>query len=252
MGDDAMPFDSSRLPETVLPVRARGLCYAAGGRTLVQDLDLSIEPGGCVVLMGPNGAGKSLTLRLLHGLLRPTAGTVSWGGRGMSLAVRRRQAMVFQRPVLLRRSAAANIDYALKAHGVPHAERRARTWDALTMAGLETLADSPALKLSGGEQQRLSAARALAARPALLFLDEPTASLDPASTLAIEDLVRRARADGTTVVLVTHDAGQARRLADRVLFLHGGRLLEDAQADQFFAHPRSEAARAFLDGRIHL
>jgi tungstate transport system ATP-binding protein len=154
--------------------------------------------------------------------------------------------------VLLRRSAAANIRYALRAHGVNGAALKARTRDWLERADLLALADQPARVLSGGEQQRLAIARALSHGPEVLFLDEPTASLDPASTIAIERLVQAAHTAGTKIVLVTHDLGQARRFADEVIFLYRGRVEEVSPAGRFFVAARSAKARAFLEGRIVL
>ena len=235
------------LPAPLLPMRARGLTLEIGGRTVIDALDLTLTAGGTTVVMGPNGAGKSLLLKLMHGLATPGAGEVLWGGRPPCPATRRRQAMVFQRPVLLRRSVAANVDFVLAARGRRDPARR----DALLdQAGLLDLARQPARRLSGGEQQRLALAAALATEPDVLLLDEPTASLDPASVLRIEEIVRAAQASGTKVVFVTHDAGQARRLAHDVVFLHRGRLAEHAPAARFFAAPASGAARDYLDGRI--
>jgi len=235
----------------ILPLEARGLVYEAAGRRLIDGLDLSVPPGALTAVLGPNGAGKSLLLRLLHGLLIPSAGRISWAGRPADASIRRRQAMVFQKPVLLRRSAAANLDYALRLRGaLPAAARRARRAELLAMGSLEHLAGTPARLLSGGEQQRLALVRALALDPEILFLDEPTASLDPAATLAIERLILDAHARGTTVLLVTHDRDQARRLARRVALVVGGRVVEEAPTETFFTAPRSEAAQAFLAGRL--
>ena len=235
-------------PAGLWPVTVEGARLAAGGRALLDGLTLTLEPGGLGVLMGPNGAGKSLTLRLLAGLIAPAAGRVRWGEAAAPPmgAV----ALVFQRPVLLRRSAAANLDHALRLARVPRPERAARRDALLALCGLEDEARRPARALSGGEQQRLAMARALAFRPRLLLLDEPTASLDPQAAAAIEALTRAAVADGATALMVTHDVGQARRLADRVRFLHRGRVVEDAPAATFFDAPQSEAARAYLAGRL--
>jgi len=236
----------------ILPLAAEGLVFEVGQRRLIDGIDLVLEQGPLTAVMGPNGAGKSLLLRLLHGLLQTTAGRITWAGAPVSRATRLRQAMVFQRPVLLRRSVAANLRYALRVHGVGGAalESAAEHW--LVRAGLAELAARPARVLSGGEQQRLALARALASDPDVLFLDEPTASLDPASVLAIERLVLQARDAGTKIVLVTHDLGQARRLADEIVFLYRGRVEERAPAGAFFCGPRSDRARAFVDGRIVL
>lgn len=236
----------------ILPVHARGLAFEAGGRRLIDGLDLTLQPSVRTVVMGPNGAGKSLLLRLLHGLLEPSAGAILWGGRPADAAVRRRQAMVFQRPVLLRRSACANVTHALRARGVPRRQRQERAQAVLTAAGLAAFARTPARLLSGGEQQRLAMARALSLEPDVLFLDEPSANLDPASTLAIERLIQEAHEAGTKIVLVTHDIGQARRLADEVVFLHRGRVAERSPAALFFEAPASAEAGAFLEGRLVL
>ena len=226
---------------------AVGLVYRSGDRTLIDGIDLQIPRAGRTVVMGANGAGKSLLLRLLHGLLLPSAGHVRWGGRPLDDALRQQQAMVFQRPVLLRRSVAANIRFVLKLRGRAD---QARIGAILDEVGLAAHAHQPARLLSGGEQQRLALARALATDPQVLFLDEPTASLDPASTAAIETIVNRAHARGTKIMFVTHDLGQARRLADDVIFLHYGQLAEQSPAQRFFDDPVSQAARDYLDGRL--
>ncbi len=233
----------------ILPGEAHGLVLDVDGQRLIDGVDLRLASPGVTVIMGPNGAGKSLLLRLLHGLIPPTAGRISWGGGPLSEAVRARQAMVFQRPVLLRRSVAANIDFVLKLRGKAAAERRDALLDHV---GLVDHAALPARLLSGGEQQRLALARALAIGPEVLFLDEPTASLDPASMQRIEQIVGAAGRNGTKIVFVTHEQGQAKRLADDVVFLHRGRILEHTAADRFFDRPESEAARDYLAGRILL
>lgn len=227
----------------------RGLVYRVGDANLIDGIDLSIPRGTLTVVMGPNGAGKSLLLRLLHGLLTPTSGEVLWGGRTLDDGLRRHQAMVFQRPVLLRRSVAANVRFVLKLRGPA---TRERTMDLLREVGLAAQADQPARLLSGGEQQRLSLARALALEPQVLFLDEPTASLDPASTAAIEAIVQRAHERGTKSIFVTHDLGQARRLAEDVVFLNRGRLAEHTPAREFFDTPATQAACDYLAGRLIL
>ncbi len=241
---DAPPEDRDGL----WPVSIEGATLSAGGRRLLDGLSFTLPGGGVTALMGPNGAGKSLALRMIAGLIRPDAGAVRWGAR--ETPGKGAVALVFQRPVLLRRSAAGNLDHALAVAGVGRRERAARRAELLALAGLESLADRPARALSGGEAQRLALARALAARPRLLLLDEPTASLDPAAVAAIEELTRRVVAGGATVLLVTHDAGQARRLAGRALFMHAGRIVEDAPAARLLVAPRSPQAQAYLAGRL--
>ena len=235
----------------LFPIASEGLSYVApDGVELLRDVTLRLDARRRTVIMGPNGAGKSLLLRLLHGLVSPTRGAVTWAGAPASEAVRARQAMVFQRPMLLRRSAEANIRFVL--HGLDAAAAAERTAAILQRARLGHVARSPARLLSGGEQQRLAIARALALQPDVLFLDEPCASLDPASTAAVEDMIEAAHAEGTKIVLVTHDLGQARRLADEVVFMHNGTITEQLPAARFFAEPVSGAARDYLAGRIPL
>jgi tungstate transport system ATP-binding protein len=235
-----------------LPLRLEGVGYAPRGVPLLHDITLTLEPGQRTVVMGPNGAGKSLLLRLCHGLLAPTSGAISCNGAGVGItpAVRARQAMVFQRPVHLRRSALANLTFALKVRGAPRRLRRARAEAALARFGLAALADRPARLLSGGEQQRLALARAWLLEPELLFLDEPTSALDPAAARDVEAAIDAFHADGATVVLTTHDRAQARRHADRAVFLVRGRLVEAGEAEAFFASPKTREARAFLAGEI--
>ncbi len=229
--------------------RTRDLTFAVGGKPLVDHVDLALATDSFTVIMGPNGAGKSLLVRLLHGLIPPTSGEVLWGGQPISAGVRKRQSMVFQRPVLLRRSVAANIDFVLSLRGRAD---RARRRDILEMVGLADRERQQARLLSGGEQQRLALGRALATDPQVLFLDEPTASLDPASVLMIEQIVGDAHARGVKIVFITHDLGQARRLADDVVFMHRGKLVEHTRAERFFNEPASRAARDYVAGRIVL
>jgi tungstate transport system ATP-binding protein len=228
---------------------ARGVGLEREGKRLLDGIDLALGAHGITIVMGPNGAGKSLLLKVLHGLVAPSRGTVLSGGLPLCEAARRRQAMVFQTPVLLRRSVDANVDFALRSRGGADPARR----DALLAhVGLAGRGGQSARLLSGGEQQRLALARALATRPEVIFLDEPTASLDPASVMLFEEIVRAAEAAGTKIVFVTHDVAQARRLARDVVFLARGRLREHAPADRFFRAPASAEAAAYLAGRLVL
>ena len=238
---------------TSLPLRLTGVRYAVGGTTLIPDLDLTLNGRGLTTVLGPNGAGKSLTLRLCHGLIEPTAGKIEWLGPGAESRVsphRRRDVMVFQRPVMLRRSALSNLIHALALAGFGYRARRKAARAALDRFGLSNLASRPARVLSGGEQQRLALARAWALRPEILFLDEPTANLDPTATRAVETMIGEFIRDGIRVVMTTHDLGQARRLADEVLFLNRGRLVEQASAACFFDRPQTPEAAAFLRGDL--
>ncbi len=233
----------------ILPLTFRDVSFEIGGIRLIKDLNCTLEAGPRTMILGANGAGKSLFLRLCHGLIRPTTGRVLWqGAKGRDPADA--QAMVFQRPVMLRRSVAANVDYALKLRGMAAAERRAAVEDALGHTGLRRLSLTPARVLSIGEQQKLALARAWALQPEVLFLDEPTASLDPTATHAVEQIINAIDAAGTRIVMTTHDLGQARRLGDEVMFLNRGRLLEMAPADRFFKQPENDLAQAFLKGEL--
>jgi tungstate transport system ATP-binding protein len=242
-----------RAPDSDLPIILDDVTVQAGTVTILDHVSLRLGAGGPTVLIGPNGSGKTTLLRVLMGLLptsggRVTSGTITWGGRELVPPVRR--SFLFQRPTMLRRSAVGNIRYALATAGVSRRERAARAAALLDRVGLGDLSERPARRLSGGEQQRLSLARALARDPTVLFLDEPTASLDPAATKTIEDLIRAVADSGVKVVMATHDLGEARRLADDVMLLHRGRIVETQPAASFFANPQSEQARTFLAGEL--
>ncbi|HSC94174.1 MAG TPA: phosphate ABC transporter ATP-binding protein [Burkholderiales bacterium] len=231
----------------MLPLVLDQVSFAAGGRPIIDRVSMEINAGPRTVILGPNGAGKSVLMRLCHGLLAPTAGTIAWRG---SVNGRLRQAMVFQRPVMLRRSAVANIAYGLKLNGVSPRERELRARDVLDAVGLAGIADRPARVLSGGEQQRLALARAWVLGPEVLFLDEPTANLDPGAARDIETLIGQIRAGGTKIVMTTHNLGQAKRLGDEILFLNQGRLVERTPVGQFFTKPASAEAEAFIRGEL--
>ena len=236
-------------PVHILPLVVDGLGFGVREQWLIKDVSFSLGARGRTFIVGPNGAGKSILLRLCHGLLSPTTGTVRWAS-GSSRQQRQRQAMVFQKPVLFRRSARANVEYALSVRGVAKKDVRQRADDALEATGLTGIAHRQARVLSGGEQQRLVLARAWALRPRVLFLDEPAAHLDPAATAAIEDVIEQISNAGSKIIMVTHDLGQVRRLADEVLFLHQGQLLEQTASEDFLTHAKTQEARAFVEGQL--
>jgi tungstate transport system ATP-binding protein len=230
-----------------LPIEARRLTVRLGGHNALDGIDLLLDGAEPIAVLGANGAGKSVLLRTLHGLIAPTGGTVSWSG---SASRPRDQAMLFQRPVLLRRGALANVEYALAANGTSGDERRSRALEALTRVGLAHLSTRPARVLSGGEQQRLALARAWALRPRVMFLDEPTASLDPAAASEVERIIGEIRAAGTALIFTTHHLGLARRIASEIVFLHEGRVTERTDTKAFFNSPRSVEAAAYLQGEL--
>ncbi len=232
----------------LLPLRVRSLCYANQSGNLLNNLTLDIKNAGITIILGHNGAGKSLLIRLLHGLLKSSQGSIDWNQQSpQDINVRLRQSMVFQKTVLLRRSVAANIDYVL---ALRHRRNKVHRNNILKRAGLETRSNQPARSLSGGEQQRLAIARALACEPEVLFLDEPTASLDPSATAHIERQVDQASRQSVKIIMITHDIAQARRLADDVIFMHSGSVSEHSSAEQFFTKPTSDAGRNYLNAYI--
>ncbi len=243
---DRTPQTATGVLGSALPIRFSGVGYQVGSVSILKGIDLEVGGGPPTILLGPNGSGKTTLLKLAMGLITPTSGTITYGGRDTPTPGTR--AFVFQKPMMLRRTAAANIAYALKAAG--RRLDRAETLRLLSEVGLEGLGERPARRLSGGEQQRVALARALARDPEVLFLDEPTASLDPASTKAVEDIVARTAEAGVKIVMTTHDLGQARRLASEVVFLAKGRLVERAPAEDFFAEPATDEARRFLAGDL--
>jgi tungstate transport system ATP-binding protein len=234
---------------SILPLALENVSYGSAGQPIISNVSLRIDAGPSSIILGANGAGKSVLMRLMHGLLAPTSGMVSWREKDRE-RVRRLQAMVFQRPVMLRRSALANVVYALAVAGVSAAEREAQALAALDEVGLRHLAHRPARVLSGGEQQRLALARAWALHPEVLFLDEPTANLDPGAAREIETVIKAFDAAGTKIVMATHNLGQARRLGDEVIYLQAGCVMERAPIEQFFARPATAEAAAFMIGEL--
>lgn len=221
--------------------------YIAGGATLLDGISHAFPRGQCTVLVGPNGAGKSLLLKISHGILPPARGVVEWARKqGGPLG----HTMVAQRPLMMRRTAKANLVHALALAGVGYAARHRQAHAALEKFRLGHLAEKPATKLSGGEQQRLAIARAAAIGADVIFLDEPTSALDPASTQEIEAMIAVLRSDGVTVIMSTHALPQAKRLADHMVMMHKGTIIESGPADTFFNAPVMPQTRAFLAGDL--
>ena len=231
-----------------LPICLDGVCVSRGAVAMLDRVTLQIGAGAPTVIVGPNGSGKTTLLRASMGLIAPTGGRITWGGADRSPPSRR--AFVFQHPTMLRRTAAGNLLYALRTAGFPGARRSERIEELLALVGLGGLGRRPARRLSGGERQRLALARALARDPAVLFLDEPTASLDPAATQAIESVIRTVASSGIKVVMSTHDLREAGRIAGEIVLLHRGRLVESGPAAQFLASPTTPEARSFVAGEL--
>ena len=237
-----------RAPTSDLPLILSDVSLDAGETRILRHLNLTIARGAPTLIVGPNGSGKTSLLRLCMGLAKPSAGWITWGGCFGGGPERR--AIVFQRPVMLRRSVAANVAYALAQAGTPRQLRASRAAALLDRVGLSDLALRPARRLSGGEQQRLALARALARDPEILLLDEPTANLDPAATRSVEEIVLMAAQSGIKIVMASHDLGQVRRLAGDVIFLVRGALCERKLVIDFLDNPSTPEAFAFLRGDL--
>ena len=233
---------------SILPLTLKAATARMRGKKLVGPVDLMVGTDGFTIVIGPNGAGKTTLLRLMHGLQRCSSGAVDWAVP--NLQARKRQAFVFQAPIMMRRRVVESIAYPLRLHGVDKTAAMAKASQYAIRFGLGELQQSWAPMLSGGEKQKLSLARALITEPEVLFLDEPCANLDGSATREIETLLLAERAHGTRIIMSTHNMGQAKRLADDVLFLHKGTVLESREAKAFFASPLTTEANAFINGDI--
>jgi len=215
------------------------------GKVVIGPTDLVLQPDGPTIIIGPNGSGKTTLLRVMHGIERVTSGTVTWQHNDPS-----QHAFVFQSPIVLRRSVYENLAYPLRLIQTPKPEVAQAVDHWLERIGLADMRHSPALRLSGGERQKLAIARALIRKPQVLFLDEPCANLDGHATREIEALLQEATAAGTRLVMSTHDMGQARRLAQELVFMLGGKVHDVGDAETLFAHPANKELSAFLRGDI--
>ena len=232
------------MSRSLIRLEAAGLCF--GAVQALQGINLDLRQGDRLALVGANGSGKTSLLRLLSGQLAPSSGR-----RLVPNDKPPRLAMVFQRPFLLNLSVRRNLLIALWLANVPAAERHQRVEQSLERVGLQALAERPARALSGGQQQRLALARAWGVRPDILFLDEPTASLDPSAKREVETLIEDFGREGMALVMSTHNLGQAKRLASRVVVLGAGRLLAEGATEDFFSRRDLplEAAQ-FLKGEL--
>lgn len=218
--------------DSVLPIKCENLSLLVNGKQLLDSIDLMIPNHSFSILLGPNGAGKSLLMRVLAGIISPTSGKIWWGNSGPEAIKRHKIGFLPQRPVMLRRSVRENLAFGLKL--TKQYRGRSQIDNLLDKHNLLALANHYAPYLSGGEQQKLALIRALSMRPDVLFLDEPTASLDIQSCHTIETMLRHAHNDGITCLYVTHNLGQAKRLGSHVMTLEQGKLAELVKSDQFF------------------
>ena len=236
-------------PIDLLPIKLDKLNYNSSNNQIITNANITVYSKDITVIMGPNGSGKSVLVKLLHGLLTPTTGNISYNNSPLDKSVRRLQAMVFQTPTLLRRSVLSNMVFVNSINGevdITYCKR------LLNLLGLKAFQSYPAHLLSAGEKQRLSLARALVLKPYILFLDEPTANLDPASIQLIEKIVKNASKSGVKIIFITHDIGQAKRIADDIIFINKGKIIEYTEASLFFQNPQTKETAAYLDGNIIL
>ena len=228
-----------------LPIYIKDLSLILDERKILSSLNLSINSDDVTVIMGPNGAGKSIFLKILNGILTPTSGCITWNNKKQFSDTLNTQAFVFQKPILLRRSVIANLDYMDSVLGYKKKISKDRL---LEIVQLKKQKNQPARMLSLGEQQRLSLIRSLMLRPNLLLLDEPTANLDPASTKIIEDIVLNLKMMGIKIIFVTHNILQAKRIADDIIFLNEGKMVEHLNKQEFFSNSKSIEVQNYLNG----
>ena len=232
----------------MFPLIAENLVVEVKGKRILGPIGLNLSKGDIAVILGPNGSGKTTLLKSLHGIIKIKHGAISWScPKSESMA---KQMFVFQSPVMLRRSVFENLTYPLTLCKTPKAEinRLADEW--VSRISLKEVIHIAATRLSRGEKQKLALARALITKPEMLFLDEPTASLDGKTTLEIEKLLQNCAENGTTIMMSTHDIGQAKRLAKNILFLNKGKLESTQPAQTFFREPMSNNASKFIAGDI--
>ena len=228
-----------------LPICIKDLNFVLDEKRILSRINLSINSDDVTVIMGPNGAGKSIFLKILNGILTPTSGYITWNGKNFFSETLNIQAFVFQKPILLRRSVIANLDYI---DGIYRYEKNLNKEHLLEIVQLLKQKKQPARMLSLGEQQRLSLIRSLMLRPNLLLLDEPTANLDPASTKIIEDIVLNLKMMGIKIIFVTHNILQAKRIADDIIFLNQGKMVEHLDKEEFFSNSKSIEVQNYLNG----
>ena len=233
---------------SILPLKVSEASVHRRGKRLIGPISFELPEQGFTIILGPNGSGKTTLLRIMHGVERLSSGAVNWAVDDED--ARHHQAYVFQTPIMLRRTVRENLNYPLRLVGVPRAEADQRVAEWVARIGLQEAAGLQATRLSGGEKQKLALARALIRKPQVLFLDEPCANLDGASTRDIETLLNAARLEGTRLIMTTHDIGQARRLASDVIFMLHGKLHESGPSPKVFDAPRTQELQAFYRGDI--
>ncbi len=221
------------------------ISYTIGRRTILKNISTEITLGPPKVILGPNGAGKTMLMKLCHGLLKPSSGTIFWSKTKNEMFTTK-HTMVFQRPLMLRRSVKENLVFITKLKGFDKKNQYEIVERALNLVGMNSFAKTPARSLSQGEQQKIALARAWLLNPEVLFLDEPTANLDPKATEIVEEVVKKISSNGTQVLMTTHNIAQAKRIGSEIYFLYEGKLKERSSSNNFFQNPKTKEARNFL------
>ena len=232
-----------------LPLLMQDVTYKTQGAVLINNINLQITSSGSTIILGHNGSGKSLLLKLLHGVIQPSSGLVSWNNL-TPITNQYWRTFLLQRPTFFNRSVLFNIEFVLRIADIPSNERKERYEQALEICGLTDLRNRSAHSLSGGELQKLSLARAWVLRPSVVLLDEPTVALDPPSVIGFEDIIQQFKQSHTKVIMTTHDLAQAKRLADEIVFIDRGEILEQSNAEKFFSGPTSSQAQNFISGKL--
>ena len=242
-------FDNKKKSKSLTPIVISNLSLLLGEIKILDKINCKIYNESTIAILGPNGAGKSMFLKSINGLIGVESRKIYFNSREINDHIRKDMALVFQKPTLLRRTVLENMQFVLeKKNKISNLQ----ITNLLQRVGLDIYKYKPARLLSGGEQQRLSLARALLINPSLLLLDEPTANLDPYSLNLIEEIILDENKKGKTIILTTHDMGQAKRLAKEILFFNKGKLLEQTKAINFFKKPKTKEAQSYINGKILL
>ena len=232
-----------------LPLLTKDITYKVNGTKLINGISLEVNTHGSTIILGHNGSGKSLLLKLLHGVIAPSSGQVTWNNHTPTTKQHWRT-FLLQTPTFFKQTALYNIEFVLRIAGIPTSEHKKRCQQALEICGLTNISHRNTHSLSGGELQKLSLARAWVLNPCVVLLDEPTVALDPPSVLGFENIIHRFKQSDTKVIMTTHDLAQAKRLADEIIFIDAGKVIEQSSAEKFFLGPQSTQAKNFISGEL--
>ncbi len=232
-----------------LPLLLKNVSYCVDEISLIKNVNLKIASTGSTVILGHNGSGKSLLLKLMHGVITPSSGQITWNNSSSNTNPYWRT-FLLQRPTFFKQSVRYNVEFVLRIANTPKSEYKLRCQQALEICGLSNLADRNTHSLSGGELQKLSLARAWVLNPSVVLLDEPTVALDPPSVLGFENIIQQPKQTDTKVIMTTHDLSQAKRLADEIVFIDSGKVVEQLPAEIFFSGPVSNQAQNFISGEL--